>query len=207
MELVASKTDSAAALPIAGERPERADAARNRERILRAARDLIAQKGVREITLEQVAKAAGVGRATLFRRFPDRAALLLALLDEHERGLQDAILEGDPPLGPGAGRGRRLMAFAEALFDLTHEHVELLLGSETTAPLARMRTGAYAVWHLHLAGLLRELRPEADPDVLADLILGLYDAELQQFLAEERDATAVRELLLDSVRRLAGVRR
>jgi AcrR family transcriptional regulator len=207
MELVASKTDSAAALPIAGERPERADAARNRERILGAARDLIAQKGVREITLEQVAKAAGVGRATLFRRFPDRAALLLALLDEHERGLQDAILEGDPPLGPGAGRGRRLMAFAEALFDLTHEHVELLLGSETTAPLARMRTGAYAVWHLHLAGLLRELRPEADSDVLADLILGLYDAELQQFLAEERDATAVRELLLDSVRRLAGVRR
>jgi AcrR family transcriptional regulator len=207
MELVASKTDSAAALPIAGERAERADAARNRERILGAARDLIAQKGVREITLEQVAKAAGVGRATLFRRFPDRAALLLALLDEHERGLQDAILEGDPPLGPGAGRGRRLMAFAEALFDLTHEHVELLLGSETTAPLARMRTGAYAVWHLHLAGLLRELRPEADPDVLADLILGLYDAELQQFLAEERGATAVRELLLDSVRRLAGVRR
>jgi AcrR family transcriptional regulator len=207
MELVASKTDSAAALPIAGERPERADAARNRERILGAARDLIAQKGVREITLEQVAKAAGVGRATLFRRFPDRAALLLALLDEHERGLQDAILEGDPPLGPGAGRGRRLMAFAEALFDLTHEHVELLLGSETTAPLARMRTGAYAVWHLHLAGLMRELGPEADPDVLADLILGLYDAELQQFLAEERDATAVRELLLDSVRRLAGVRR
>jgi AcrR family transcriptional regulator len=207
MELVAAKPDTDAALPIAGERPERADAARNRERILGAARDLIARKGVREITLEQVAKAAGVGRATLFRRFPDRATLLLALLDEHERGLQDAILEGDPPLGPGAGRGRRLMAFAQALFDLTHEHVELLLGSETTAPLARMRTGAYAVWHLHLAGLLRELRPEADPDVLADLILGLYDAELQQFLAEERDATAVRDLLLDSVQRLAGVRR
>jgi AcrR family transcriptional regulator len=204
---VAADSDTTGGLPLAGERPERADAARNRERILEAARGLIAKKGVRGVTLEEVAKAAGVGRATLFRRFPDRAALLLALLDEHERELQDAILEGDPPLGPGGGPGKRLTAFAEALFDLTLEHLELLLGSETTAPLARMRTGAYAVWHLHLAGLLREIRADADPDVLADLILGLYDAELQQFLAEERDPVAVRELLLDSVRRLAGLRR
>lgn len=193
-------------LLLAGERPERADAARNRKRILKAARELIARKGVREITLDEVARKAALSRATLFRRFPDRSALLLALLDEHERELQNEILEGDPPLGPGASPSRRLMAFAEALLDLTLEHLELLLGSETTAPLARLRTGAYAVWHLHLAGLLRGLRPEADPDVLADLILGLYDAELQRFLADERDATAVRTLLLDSVRRLAGVR-
>jgi AcrR family transcriptional regulator len=204
---MAAPTRTSGRLPIAGQRQERADAVRNRERILRAARRLIGKRGVREVTLERVAKEAGVGRATLYRRFPDRSSLLLALLDEHERRLQDQILEGDPPLGPGAPPGRRLMAFAEALLDLTLEHLELLLGSETTAPLARLRTGAYAVWHLHLAGLLRQLRPEADADVLADLILGLYDAELQRFLADERDDSAVRELLLDSVRRLAGVRR
>jgi AcrR family transcriptional regulator len=204
---MATKAEKRASLPIAGQRAERADAARNRERILRAARKLIGRKGVRAITLDDVAAEAGVGRATLFRRFPDRAALLLALLDEHERGLQDAILAGDPPLGPGAPPARRVMAFAEALHDLTLAHLELLLGSETTAPLARMRTGAYAVWHLHLAGLLRAVRPEADPDVLADLILALYDAELQRFLVEERNPAAARELVLDSVRRLAGVRR
>jgi AcrR family transcriptional regulator len=194
-------------LPIAGDRPERADAARNRERILNAARRLIAKRGVQQMTLEGVAAEARVGRATLFRRFPDRGALLLALLDEHERDLQDQVLNGPPPLGPGAPAGRRLMAFAEALLDLTLEHRELLLGSETTAPLARMRTGAYAVWHLHLAALLADLRPDADPAVLADLILSFYDAELQQFLAEEREARATRALLLDSVRRLAGIRR
>ena len=200
-----AKTAKPAALPVAGERVERADAAQNRERILGAARRLIGRNGVRPTTLEQVAKEAGVGRATLFRRFPDRASLLLALLDEHERELQDAILAGDPPLGPGAAPAARLRAFAEALFDLTQEHRELLLGSETTAPLARLHTGAYAVWHLHLGGLLSELRPGDDTEVLSDLILGLYDAELQSFLAEERDPAAVRTLLLDSIRRLGGV--
>ena len=200
-----SRAEGSPSLPVAGERAERADAARNRERIMTAARRLIGRKGVRAITLDDVAEEAGVSRATLFRRFPDRGALLLALLDEHERALQDALLEGDPPLGPGAAPAKRLAAFAQALLDLTIEHRELLLGSETTAPLARMRTGAYAFWHIHLAKLLRELRPESDPDVLADLILALFDAQLQQFLAEERDARTTRQVFLDSVRRLAGV--
>jgi AcrR family transcriptional regulator len=204
---VATKAKPAKSLPIAGDRPERADAARNRKRILDAARRLIAKHGVQRVTLEQVAAEARVGRATLFRRFPDRGELLLALLDEHERELQDEILNGSPPLGPGASASRRLTAFAEAIFGLTLEHRELLLGSETTAPLARMHTGAYAVWHLHLAGLLIELRPDADRDILADLILALYDAELHQFLGEERDPKLTRKLLLDSVRRLAGIRR
>ncbi len=204
---MAGKEKTQARLPVAGQRPERADAAKNRQRILDAAGRLIAKRGVRSVTLEAVASEAGVGRATLFRRFPDRGALLLALLDEHERALQDEILSGRPPLGPGASPSKRLAAFAEALFELTEEHRELLLGSETTAPLARMHTGAYAVWHLHLAALLAELRPEADADVLADLILALYDAELQQFLAEERRPKPTRQLLLDSVRRLAGIRR
>jgi AcrR family transcriptional regulator len=204
---VAAKATTRDSLPIAGERTERADAARNRERILVAARRLIVKRGIERMTLEGVAAEAGVGRATLFRRFPDRSSLLLALLDEHERKLQDQVLNGPPPVGPGAPASRRLMAFAEALLELTLEHLELLLGSETTAPLARMHTGAYAVWHLHLAALLAELRPDADADVLADLILSFYDAELQRFLGEERSRKATREHLLDSVRRLAGIRR
>jgi AcrR family transcriptional regulator len=192
-------------LPIAGERPERADAARNRRRILGAARRLIARHGVHAVTLEQVAREAGVGRATLFRRFEDRGALLEALLDEHERALQDELLGGPPPLGPGAPAGERLEAFAAALLDLTVEHGELLLGSETSRPLARLRTGAYAAWHQHLALLLSELRPDADARLLADLILAFFDAELQRFLADDRggDPAAIRALLLDGVRRLA----
>nr|WP_255559554.1 TetR/AcrR family transcriptional regulator [Mumia sp. zg.B17] len=52
--------------------------------------------------MNDIARAAGVGRGTLYRRYPDRASIATALLDEHERRLQEALLSGPPPLGPGA---------------------------------------------------------------------------------------------------------
>ncbi|HET9420472.1 MAG TPA: helix-turn-helix domain-containing protein [Nocardioides sp.] len=57
----------------------RADARRNQERLLAAARELIAERGA-GVPLEDVAKRAGVGIATLYRRFPDRDALLRAVV-------------------------------------------------------------------------------------------------------------------------------
>jgi AcrR family transcriptional regulator len=57
----------------------RADAARNRERILVAARDLVAERGP-GVPLDEVARHAGVGVATLYRRYPDRTALLEAVV-------------------------------------------------------------------------------------------------------------------------------
>ncbi|HEU4349018.1 MAG TPA: helix-turn-helix domain-containing protein [Actinoplanes sp.] len=56
----------------------RSDARRNRERLLTAARDLFVEQGV-EVPLEDIAQRAGVGIATLYRRFPDRAALTRAV--------------------------------------------------------------------------------------------------------------------------------
>ena len=176
----------------AGARPERADAARNRARILEAARSLFAERGVREVSLEEVARAAGVGKATLFRRFGDRGALFLALLDEHERELQDAVLRGEPPLGPGAPPRARLLAFLDALLRLSLEHCELLLASETARPGARLQTGAYAFWHRHVSWLLGESRPPADPDLLAHVLLAAFDAELLTALQEQgRDEASV----------------
>jgi AcrR family transcriptional regulator len=57
----------------------RADARRNQERLLSAARELIAERGA-GVPLEDVARRAGVGIATLYRRFPDREALLRAVV-------------------------------------------------------------------------------------------------------------------------------
>lgn len=57
----------------------RADARRNQERLLAAARGLIAERGP-QVPLDEVARAAGVGIGTLYRRFPDRDALLRAVV-------------------------------------------------------------------------------------------------------------------------------
>src|SRR5687768_18150434 len=100
-------------LPNADEgRPrERADAARNRRRVLEAARQLFAERGVQAVTMSDVARAAGVAKGTIFHRFGDRPGLAQALVDEAERELQEQVLRGPPPLGPGAPPRERLTAF------------------------------------------------------------------------------------------------
>ena len=56
-------------------RPTRADALRNREKVLHATADLLVEEGT-AVSLEAIAKRAGVGIATLYRHFPDRSVLL-----------------------------------------------------------------------------------------------------------------------------------
>lgn len=63
------------------DRPLRADAARNVERILRAAREVYSEMGP-DAPLEAVARRAGVGERTLYRRFPAKADLVRAALDQ-----------------------------------------------------------------------------------------------------------------------------
>lgn len=61
-----------------GERPLRRDAERNRQRILAAAADLFTERGL-DATLDEVARAAGVGIGTVYRRFPDKESLVSEL--------------------------------------------------------------------------------------------------------------------------------
>ncbi len=74
------------------ERGMRADALRNRARILDAARDLFVEQGP-DAPLDAIAARAGVGIATLYRRFPDREALIRAVLIEALRRAGEAARE------------------------------------------------------------------------------------------------------------------
>ena len=157
-------------LPLAHSTPpaERADAARNRARVLEAAAGLFAERDGREVTMEQIASAAGVGKGTLYRRYPDVPSIALALLDEHERALQERILRGPPPLGPGAPPAGRLAAFYRAMVDLLDRHGHLALAAETGE--RRYRTGAYGAWAMHIGALLADAGLDGHT-ALADALL------------------------------------
>jgi AcrR family transcriptional regulator len=150
--------------------PARADAVRNRARIMAAAERLFAERGAHATTMEDIAAAAGVGKGTVFRRFGDRASLVFALLDQTERDFQEAILRGPPPLGPGAPPAARLTAFGEAMLDRLERDGELLL--ETEAHVGQwQRSRPYAALWLHVNALLEEALPHADREYLTDVLL------------------------------------
>src|SRR4051794_41510603 len=80
-------------------RPRRADAERNRARILAAASELFAQRGL-DASMPELAERAGVGVGTLYRAFPDKDHLLAAVMAERLRWLagdiETAIAAPDP---------------------------------------------------------------------------------------------------------------
>ncbi|MFF7442588.1 TetR/AcrR family transcriptional regulator [Streptomyces sp. NPDC008122] len=172
---------------------ERADAARNRVAVLEAAARLFAEQGVEAVSMDQVAAAAGVGKGTLFRRFGDKSGLAAALLDARERVLQEAILHGPPPLGPGAPDEERLAAFLDAYFDYLLEHLALVRMSETATPGARYRIGAYRFWHRHVAILLASA---PDPDHAAHALLAAVAADHVAALLPELGEARMRAGLL-----------
>ncbi|MFH8371138.1 TetR/AcrR family transcriptional regulator [Streptomyces sp. NPDC018031] len=176
---------------------ERADAARNRVAVLEAAARLFAEQGVEAVSMDQVAAAAGVGKGTLFRRFGDKSGLAAALLDARERVLQEAVLHGPPPLGPGAPADERLAAFLNAYFDYLLEHLALVRMSETATPGARYRIGAYRFWHRHVAILLATA---PDPDHAAHALLAALAAEHVAALLPEIGEQRMRTGLLHLAR-------
>jgi AcrR family transcriptional regulator len=146
----------------------RADAARNRARILAAASALVAENGIDRVSMEDVACKAGVGTGTLYRRFGDRAGLALALLDEHTREFQNALIAGPPPLGPGVPASERLKAFGDGYLELLERHSALLVAA---APAGREGEGPHSLYATHLALLVAEAAPELDARFTAEALL------------------------------------
>jgi AcrR family transcriptional regulator len=156
---------------------ERADARRNRERILCAAARLVDAHGIDDVSMDDVAAEAGVGKGTLYRRFGDRWSLLRALIEEPERDFQDAVIRGEPPLGPGAPAVDRLHAFGAGLLQLLERHARFIRGSEGV-PSGRYVHPVYSFYRLHVGMLLREILGEgARTEYLIDAVLAPLAAE------------------------------
>jgi AcrR family transcriptional regulator len=204
-------------------RPERADAVRNRRAILAATEELLAAHRPRDISIEQVALAAGVGKGTVFHRFGSRMGLMTALMIERAQALTEAVSSGPPPLGPGAPDRERLLAFLDAVIEVVGRNKSLLAElafSGAAEPLATDKGSAadegtaagegtakdghrddhpvYRFWHGHISTLIAAQRPEADAEMIAHVLLGaLHSEPILACLAAEgpaRPAAAVRAL-------------
>src|ERR687896_778324 len=80
-----------------------------------------------------------------------------------------------PERADAARNRERVLAAARRL---SAEHRDLLLEVDHARPAGRYRTGAYAAWATHTALLLRELRPDAEAALLADVLLAPLSADL-----------------------------
>jgi AcrR family transcriptional regulator len=112
-----------------GPRPLRADAQRNYDRLLSAAAAAFAERGADDVSLEEIARRAGVGIGTLYRHFPTRQALLEAVYRDQVEAVRAAAeeqLNSDAP-------GEALAAWLRVLVDFSSTKHSL-----TTALLATM---------------------------------------------------------------------
>jgi AcrR family transcriptional regulator len=94
-------------------RPLRADAERNRRRILAAAREAVAEEGL-DVGVEEIARRAGVGMGTLYRRFPTKQDLLDAIAEDRIAQVQTAVAAGLAEEDAWTGLQLTMRALAQA---------------------------------------------------------------------------------------------
>lgn len=161
---------------LAGPAAERSDAARNRERLLGAARELIEECGADGLTMDRLAERAGVGKGTVFRRFGSRAGLMMTLLSDAEADFQGRFMFGPPPLGPAAPGLERLIAFGAERIAFVMQFGELARAADKSVH-DRFSVPAAGLWQRHIELLLREEGMDADPTLMAMALNATLDPE------------------------------
>jgi AcrR family transcriptional regulator len=170
-------------------RPERADAARNRRQLLATAREMLAESGPDQLTMDALAERSGLGKGTVFRRFGTRAGIFQALLDEAEHDLQEQMISGPPPLGPGAEPLSRLIAYGRARVRWLMENREVArfaLDGRQPVPGA----GNTPITLTHIRMLLRQMDlGPVNPDFLAVQLAAALDGPLLLYVSSDAEAT------------------
>ncbi len=162
--------------------PSRADAVKNRVLILAAARHLFAEKGADNVSMEDIARATGLGRATLYRNFKEgKIQLSQALLDEDQRDLQSRTLE-QMRSQPDSLENLRWF-LSEVLRFVDRNSRMICVNSNATESLQH---SAHWWWRQTIRALLGRLNPTGDLDYLADAIYALLDVHTLYFLREIR---------------------
>jgi AcrR family transcriptional regulator len=136
-------------------REERADAARNRKAILEAADELFATSdSPGEVSMDDIARAAGVGKGTLFR-FGHRDNLIRQVYAVRLAPLREQIESGPPPLGPDTPPRTRVAAIIDAIAVVKLDNAHLMLALEEGGGPTSGIYGSADYVSVH--GLLRDL--------------------------------------------------
>jgi AcrR family transcriptional regulator len=191
-------------LPLLGEpAPERRDAARNREALLKAAEALVDSCGIEGVTMDALAARAGVGKGTVFRRFGSREGLMAALLNFSETEWQASVISGPPPLGPGAPAMDRLLAFGRSRLEVNLRLADLI----RAAGAAGSRSyAAYSFVAMHTRHLMGELGVTGDIALLATALLAPLEVPIleQQVQIEGIDVDRIYAAWADLAHRITG---
>ena len=188
---------------------ERSDAARNRRKIVETARVLFEERGVTQVTMEEISRSAGVGKGTLYRRFPHKGLLCQALLDEPTRAFQEKTLRmlAEPEISSVG----KLDLFLDGLVGFTEENLDLLYGGNEPLcgadRLARFAHPAHDWGRWTILGLLRsaertgEITGGRDLEYLAAAILAPLEIDLYYYhrrvrsISKERISSGIRSLV------------
>ncbi|MBK3632246.1 TetR/AcrR family transcriptional regulator [Streptomyces sp. MBT97] len=164
----------------------RKDANRNREAVLAAADALFARRGSPEdVTMADVAAAAGVGKGTLFRAFGDRAGLLRALYEARLEPVRRAVETGPPPLGPATPPRDRVPALLDTILCFKLDNRRLALALEEGGSGSPYRAEHYERWHSLLRAVLEQIPGLTDSDFTTHALLAATRADLVEHLAGE----------------------
>lgn len=183
-------------------REERQDASQNRQKVLEAARQLFNSRGVDAVTMSDIAKEAGVGKGTLYRRYPDKGTLCMALVDQTTQDFQDSVLDYLRADGSKASPIEQIGWFFEALVDYLEANSSYLKPSRETG-LAFHKTPFYDLpvyqWQRSLMLLfLRDaiaqniVAPDLDLEYLADAILAPLQVDLYLYQRQVLGYTSAR---------------
>ena len=180
-----AKADVMTHQPAIEKRKPRADAIRNRERVLEAAKMVFSQGGP-EASLEAVARRAGVGIGTLYRHFPTREALYEAVYRREVEQLVELAKHLETKIAPAEALRRWLRAGVEFMATKKGMAVALAMAAHGSSELVAYSLDrlTWAVGELlRRAAAAGEIRADIDPEDLLRALVGMcyaYDGTAWQ---------------------------
>ncbi|MFI7542592.1 TetR/AcrR family transcriptional regulator [Actinoplanes sp. NPDC049599] len=179
-------------------RPRRADAARNYDQLVAAAAEAFAREGA-EASLEEIARRAGVGSATLHRHFPSRQALLTAVFHDRVEALCRQARESAGSAEPGTALTGWLRSVGASVAGTRGLASSLVPGTDNACHLMMAEAGDVLLTRARRAGAVRA---EVSIGDLLTLVVAISMTVEHRPGADGSEAERLLGLAIDGIRQL-----